>query len=50
MCVGAFDDAAKFKLVGEIYIDHKPPGYEFAGNLPKQTEEEFLAKFSLPEN
>jgi hypothetical protein len=50
MCVGAFDDAAKFKLVGEIYIDHKPPGYEFAGNLPKQTEEEFLAKFSLPES
>jgi hypothetical protein len=49
MCVGAFDEAAKFRLVGEIYIDHKPPGYEFAGNLPQQTEAEFLAKFSLPE-
>jgi hypothetical protein len=46
MCVGAFDDAPKFKLVGEIYIDHKPPGYNFAGDLPKQTEEEILAKFA----
>lgn len=49
MCVGAFDDAAAFRLAGEIYIDHKPPGYEFAGNLPKQTEAEFLAKFAPPE-
>ncbi|MEX2125533.1 MAG: GFA family protein [Woeseia sp.] len=49
MCVGTFDDASPFRLVGEIYIDHKPPGYNFAGDLPKQTEAEFLAKFSLPE-
>jgi hypothetical protein len=49
MCVGAFDDASAFRLVGEIYIDHKPAGYDFAGNLPKQTEEEFLAKYQLPE-
>jgi hypothetical protein len=46
MSVGAFDDAARFKLVGEIYIDHKPPGYDFAGDLPKQTEAEVLAKFA----
>jgi hypothetical protein len=46
MSVGAFDDAARFKLVGEIYIDHKPPGYNFAGDLPKQTEAEVLAKFA----
>jgi hypothetical protein len=49
MCVGAFDDQSAFRLVGEIYIDHKPPGYDFAGNLPKQTEAEFLAKFSILE-
>jgi hypothetical protein len=48
MCVGAFDDASAFRLVGEIYIDHKPPGYSFAGELPKQTEAEVLAKFPLP--
>jgi hypothetical protein len=48
MAVGAFDDASAFRLVGEIYIDHKPPGYEFAGDLARQTEEEVLAKFQLP--
>jgi hypothetical protein len=48
LAVGAFDDAAAFRLTGEIYIDHKPPGYDFAGDLPKQTEAEFLAQFSLP--
>ena len=49
LCIGAFDDQSAFKLVGEIYIDHKPPGYGFAGDLPKQTEAEFLAKFSAPD-
>ena len=47
--VGAFDDPKPFRLVGEIYIDHKPAGYDFAGNLPKQTEAEFLAQFAPPE-
>lgn len=46
--VGAFDDPKPFRLVGEIYIDHKPAGYDFAGNLPKQTEAEFLAQFAPP--
>lgn len=50
MSVGAFDDAAAFRLAGEIYIDHKPPGYEFAGDLPKQTEAEFLAKYAPDES
>lgn len=49
MSVGAFDDAAAFRMVGEIYVDHKPPGYEFAGDLEKQTEEEVLARFQLPD-
>ena len=43
MCAGAFDDPAIFELVGEIYIDEKPPGYAFAGDHPRQTGEEFLA-------
>ena len=48
MSVGAFDDPAPFKLAHEIYIDHKPDGYDFAGNLPKLTEAEFIAKFAPP--
>ncbi len=48
--VGAFDEASLFRLVGEIYIDHKPIGYEFAGNLPKMTEAEVIAKFMPPED
>ena len=43
MAVGAFDDTDAFKVVGEIYIDNKPPGYQFAGDHPRRTEAEFLA-------
>ena len=43
LCVGAFDDESVFELVGEIYVDEKPPGYAFAGDHPRQTGEEFLA-------
>lgn len=43
LCMGSFDDQSVFKLVGEIYIDEKPPGYEFAGDHPRQTGEEFMA-------
>ena len=47
--VGVFDDSTRFKLIGEIYIDHKPAGYDFAGDLPKLTEAEFVAKFAPPD-
>ena len=43
MCMGAFDDESIFELAGEIYIDEKPPGYDFAGDHPRQTGEEFMA-------
>ena len=43
MTTGAFDDATPFKLAGEIYIDEKPEGYEFAGDHPRLTGEEFMA-------
>lgn len=46
MTVGAFDDAERFRMVGEIFVDHQPPGYQFAGNLGRETEAEFLAKFA----
>lgn len=41
--MGAIDDQASFRIGSEIYIDQKPPGYEFAGTHPRLTEEEFLA-------
>ncbi len=43
MWVGTFDDQTQFKLTGEIYIDEKPASYNFAGDHPRQTGEEFLA-------
>ena len=43
MTVGGFDDQAEFELVGEIHVDAKPPGYDFAGEHPRQTGAEFMA-------
>lgn len=45
MSVGAFDDATPFHLESEIFIDHKPDGYALAGDRPRLTEAEVLAKF-----
>jgi hypothetical protein len=44
--VGTFDDDSPFRLVGEIFVDHQPPGYRFAGDLERETEAEFMAKFT----
>ncbi len=46
LSIGAFDDADAFKMVGEIYIDNKPGGYAFAGDHPRLTEAEFMAKIN----
>ena len=45
MCVGAFDDASQFTLTGEIYVDAKPTGYAFAGDLERLTEAQVLARY-----
>ena len=45
MAVGSFDDPTPFKLAGEIFVDHRPEGQGFAGNLPQVTEAEFMAKY-----
>jgi hypothetical protein len=45
LCVGTFDDTSPFVVAGEIYIDRKPAGYTLAGDHPRLTEAEFLAKF-----
>ncbi len=49
LCMGAFDDESVFKLVGEIYVDEKPPGYDFAGDHPRQTGAEFMASLGMNE-
>jgi len=44
--VGAFDDPAPFKLVREVYIDHKPGGYAFEGELLQLTEAQVIELFA----
>ncbi len=41
--MGTFDDQALFKLAGEIYVDEKPASYEFVGDHPRLTGDEFMA-------
>ncbi len=48
MSVGIFDDQAKFRLTREIFIDHKPPGYAFAGEHERWTEAETFERWSPP--
>ena len=50
MSVGAFDDSTDFHLASEIYVDHQPAGYAFAGLRPRLTEAETLAHFAAPED
>ena len=45
--VGTFDDQSPFRLVGEIYVDHKPGGFDFAGDHPRMTEREFLESLGM---
>jgi hypothetical protein len=47
LCVGAFNDETPFELAGEIYVDEKPPGYDFAGEHPRQTGAEFMASLGM---
>ena len=49
LCMGAFEDESAFELVGEIYVDEKPPGYNFAGEHPRQTGAEFMASLGVSE-
>ena len=43
--VGLFDNQSAFKVKGEIFIDRKPPGYDFAGDHPRLNEAETFAMF-----
>ena len=44
--MGTLDDQSPFKLTSEIYVDEKPPGYDFVGSHPRLTAEEFLASLT----
>jgi hypothetical protein len=44
--VGCFDDATRFALAGEIFVDNKPAGYALAGDHERLTEAETLARFA----
>jgi len=46
---GSFDDQSAFRLTGEIYIDEKASGYDFAGEHQRLTGAEFLASIQPPE-
>jgi hypothetical protein len=48
MSVGSFDDQAPFRLIREIFIDHKPPGYAFAGEHERWTEAETFQRLTPP--
>ncbi|GKX35891.1 MAG: aldehyde-activating protein [Rhizobiaceae bacterium MnEN-MB40S] len=41
----AFDDAGAFTLTSEIFVDEKPDGYAFAGDIEKMTGAEVIAAF-----
>jgi len=46
VATGVFDEQSQFQLNGEIYIEQKPCGYDFAGDHVRQTGAEFLASMS----
>ncbi len=47
---GTMDDQSGMTFAGEIFIDHKPDTYAFAGDAPRMTEAEFMAMYAPPEN
>lgn len=47
--IGTLDNTDGINLTGEIFIDKKPAGYEFAGDREKFTEAEFMAMIMPPE-
>lgn len=44
--IQAFEDPGAFVFEDEIYVDHKPRNYAFAGDRPRRTEAEVLAMYA----
>ena len=43
LCMGTFDNLKEFTFGDEIYIDQKPAVYDFVGDHPRLTGDEFIA-------
>lgn len=48
LSIGLFDDLSGMEFTSEIYIDHKPAAYAYAGERKRLTRNEALARFGLP--
>ena len=48
--IGILDDASRLEFDNEIYIDHKPDCFAYAGDRPRLTRKEALAKFGIEES
>ncbi len=46
LAAGTLDDLRGLKLTHEVYIDHKPEGWTFAGELRGLTEAQLMAMFA----
>jgi hypothetical protein len=44
--IQAFDDPAAFEFTLQMYIDHKPPTYDFANRTEMLTEADVIAKYA----
>ena len=47
--IGILDDASGLDFASEIFIDHKPAAYAFAGDRTRLTRAETLARFGISE-
>ncbi|NPD14408.1 GFA family protein [Xinfangfangia sp. D13-10-4-6] len=48
LAAGLMDDPSDLTLANEIYIDHRPPAFAFAGPAKQITEAAFLAMLPAP--
>jgi hypothetical protein len=47
--LGLLDDASGLEFKSEIYIDHKPEAFAYAGDRTRLTRKEVLAKYGIDE-
>jgi len=45
--LGLLDDSAGMTFASEIFIDHKPAGFAYAGERPTLTRAEVMAKYGV---
>lgn len=47
--IGVFDDTGGMEMTNEIYFDHKPDAFSYAGQRERLTREQTLEKFGVTE-